>query len=78
MFNELLEFCMLHLTQWLNCRPLRSGGFHRFQRYYETVRLLMLLRRFLGFLGLVPALPAWESIRSPRYTNAPLCARHAQ
>ena len=41
----------------LTCRPLRSAGFHRFQRYYETIRLLANRRRTLRFLYVVMPLP---------------------
>ena len=48
---------MLHLCQWLICRPLRSTRFHELHRYYEAIRLLTGRRASLGFIDLAQHYP---------------------
>ena len=43
---------MLGLHELSARRPLRSACFHRFQRYYEAIRLLNLRKLALGFVDL--------------------------
>ena len=48
---------MLHLCQWLICRPLRSTHFHELHRYYEAIRLLTGRRASLSFIDLAQHYP---------------------